>query len=131
MELKSYKETGNRRLHRVVAEKALGKPLPLQAEVHHADLTKSIDSPLVICQDSEYDKLLHTRTTVLRAGGNPNTDSWCSYKKHAAPLNHFYFRMNGKITTTCKVCNAEKERIRRKSRKMEMSNMSEMDTTPN
>ena len=63
--------------HLVRAVRALGKPLPAHAEVHHADLSKRADAPLVICQDTAYHQLLHIRTRVLRAGGNPNTQRLC------------------------------------------------------
>jgi hypothetical protein len=64
-------------LHRVRAERALGKPLPPGAEVHHADGTKRDDAPLVICQDRSYHQLLHRRMRIVKAGGNPNTDKVC------------------------------------------------------
>lgn len=66
------------RWHVARAERALGKPLPLRAVVHHADGSKSDDAPLVICQDQAYHMLLHARTRVKAAGGNPNTDRICS-----------------------------------------------------
>lgn len=60
--------------HVIVAEKAIGKPLPLGAEVHHVNEDKSDNRPenLVICQDRAYHKLLHVRATAMAACGNPN-----------------------------------------------------------
>jgi HNH endonuclease len=50
-------------LHVLVAEKALGKPLPKGAIVHHVDGNTLNNAPsnLVICQDQAYHCLLHKR----------------------------------------------------------------------
>lgn len=68
---------GDRRLHRVRAEQALGKPLPPRAVVHHADGSKGDTAPLVICENQAYHRLLHSRMRIKAAGGNPNTDAIC------------------------------------------------------
>jgi hypothetical protein len=79
---KGYKTTGsrgeNQRVHRVRAERALGRPLPPRAVVHHADGSIRADAPLVICQDQAYHRLLHYRMRIQRAGGNPNTEKICT-----------------------------------------------------
>ena len=67
----------SRKAHLIKAEQVLGRPLPLGACVHHADGTKNEYAPLVICQDHGYHMLLHARTRVVKAGGNPNTDKIC------------------------------------------------------
>lgn len=67
------KVNGVQRLrHVLIAEKALGKPLPKGAEVHHFDEDRSNDSPhnLVICPSRSYHKLLHRRQNALNACGN-------------------------------------------------------------
>jgi hypothetical protein len=53
--------------HILIAEKALGKPLPLKVIVHH-----HTPEQLVICQDQAYHLLLHVRTRALRACGHAN-----------------------------------------------------------
>jgi hypothetical protein len=53
--------------HRVIAEKAFGKPLPDKAIVHHAngDGYDNRRSNLVICENDAYHKLLHLRKKKL------------------------------------------------------------------
>lgn len=80
---------GREYVHRVRAERALGKPLPDGAEVHHLDGTKNADAPLVICQDVAYHRLLHMRERLLRRGGNPNTEKWCSDCRAPRPKSEF------------------------------------------
>lgn len=99
------------RIHRVRAEAALGRPLPKGAEVHHVDGTKNVTSQLVICQDRAYHRLLHTRSKIIRHGGDPNCDSWCSACKKPKPRTEFYRRKAtsghkkaGTLTTVCREC---------------------------
>lgn len=68
-----------RPLHVLIAEHALGKPMPRQAIVHHIDENKLNNSPsnLAICQDRAYHLLIHKRMRILAAGGNPNTEKIC------------------------------------------------------
>lgn len=85
----NYEKQQGRRIHAIRAEKALGKPLPLGAVVHHADGSKASDAPLVICQDHGYHSHLHARMRVLAVGGNPNTQKVCSGCKQVKNKTEF------------------------------------------
>jgi hypothetical protein len=60
--------------HVAVAERAIGRPLPKGAVVHHIDENKHNNAPrnLVICQDKAYHNLLHRRERALRECGDPD-----------------------------------------------------------
>jgi hypothetical protein len=69
-----YRKIGQRPAHVVIAERALGKPLPAGAQVHHVDGDRYNNNPtnLVVCQDQSYHWLLHRRRAALIATGDPN-----------------------------------------------------------
>ena len=71
----AYIGSGVRREHVQVAQKALGKPLPAGAEVHHVDGDTKNNDPrnLVICPSRAYHALLHIRQEALDATGNANS----------------------------------------------------------
>jgi hypothetical protein len=56
---------------RRLAEKALGKPLPKGAVIHHIDGSSLNDIPtnLVVCPSHAYHMLLHARTRQLKKEG--------------------------------------------------------------
>ncbi len=60
--------------HIIVAETALGKPLPEGAVVHHANEIKSDNRPenLVVCPDEGYHRLIHSRMRAFAESGNPD-----------------------------------------------------------
>lgn len=84
------------REHILIAEKALGKPLPPEAVVHHIDHDKSNNrrGNLVICQDQAYHLLLHHREKALKACGNPNFRACRFCKKWDDPNNMVYTKVN-------------------------------------
>lgn len=93
-------------LHRQRAERALGKPLPPGALVHHADGTTGDHAPLVICPDDAYHMLLHRRMRIKAAGGNPNTDLICSkcktVKHHSSfPIKRTSVTGHGRWCQSC------------------------------
>lgn len=68
--------------HIFIAESAIRKYLPLQAQVHHVDGDgrNNENSNLVICENDAYHKLLHQRARAYKATGNPNMRK-CPYCK--------------------------------------------------
>lgn len=94
----SKQDRNNRSIyeHVLVAEKALGKPLPDGAVVHHVDGNGENNTPsnLVICPSQKYHLMLHQRMAAKQACSNP---SWrkCYYcKKYDDPKN-LYLRPKG------------------------------------
>lgn len=93
---------GSPLVHVQRAERALGHPLPLGAQIHHPDGDRgNPNARLVICQDQKFHGLLHKRARIKKMGGNPNTDAYCSVCRQIKPLAAF--TRNGKISR-CREC---------------------------
>lgn len=104
-----------RLVHRLRAERALGKPLPEGVVVHHADGTTRDQAPLVICQNEAYHQLLHARMRIKAAGGNPNTDRICAYCHGVKPIDHFNpsaAQLGNFGKWHCRSCPVRNDRIR-------------------
>jgi hypothetical protein len=102
--------------HVVIAESALGKYLPPNAQVHHVDDNEhnNANSNLVICQDQAYHQLLHVRARILKAGGNPNTDGLCK-NCGPKPLELFHRQSSNQSTgrqNICRDCRRTADRAR-------------------
>lgn len=101
---------GNRKKyeHRLLAEKALGRPLDKQNQIHHF-VGKDNAQGLVICEDDAYHKLLHIRQRVLEAGGDPNADKICSRCKSIKPTTDFpkTRRNSDGLHCYCRTCSAD------------------------
>lgn len=110
------------REHVAVAERALGRPLPAGAIVHHVDHDRSnnANTNLVICHDQAYHQLLHALERVLRAGGRPFLDKICGRCKAVLPLDQFSPSKNHGRTVpamACKPCRAADARAQRANRR--------------
>ncbi len=99
--------------HVLIAEKALGKPLPAGCEVHHA-AGKEDNSKLVICQDHAYHMLIHRRTRIIAAGGTPGLHQICSCCKTLKPTSSFGPQKGAidGLRGYCRICHNTKERQR-------------------
>lgn len=84
------------RPHVHVAERIMGKRLPIGAVVHHYNENRKDNSPpnLVVCQDQAYHLLLHARKRIRDAGGNPNTDKICGRCEKVKPKTEFHLSPN-------------------------------------
>ena len=84
-----YRVFNKKAEHIIVAEKALGKPLPVGAVVHHMDENKLNNTPsnLVICQDAKYHNLIHQRMRAYDACGHADWLKCVYCKQYDAPEN--------------------------------------------
>lgn len=87
----------------LIAEKALGKPIPLGRPVHHVDEDKSNDSSnnFVICESTNYHHFLHQRKRAYDACGNA---SWrkCSICKKYDSVDKLYVYQKYSYHRECK-----------------------------
>ena len=76
------------REHILIAERALGKPLPSGSMVHHSNKQKEVNenSNLTICQDNDYHQLIHQRMRAHKTCGHADWRK-CSYCKAYSPVS--------------------------------------------
>lgn len=99
-------------VHILIAEQALGRLLPNGVEVHHVDedRTNYANRNLVICQDKAYHRLLHVRSRVIHAGGDPDTEricATCRALKLFAEFNRSAADKNTGLQQQCRQCSRE------------------------
>lgn len=97
--------------HLLVAEKALGRPIPVGVEVHHwnENVSDNKNENLVVCNDLSYHRLLHVRREAFYQSGVA-TYRKCSFcKKWDAPES-LKFRPRSQFHRECQ---NEYMRIRR------------------
>lgn len=111
------------REHILVAERAIGGPLPPKAVVHHHDEDRANNTPanLVICQDGAYHQMLHARMRFIADGVDPNTEQRCTGKcRTVKPLGAFYPKLprwNGRYSR-CIECDKSSRADKRKAEAM-------------
>lgn len=94
--------------HVAIAEAAIGKRLPSGAVVHHVDGNKfnNANTNLVVCDSQAYHMLLHARTRVVEAGGDPDIQAVCSKCCELKRLDEFHrnaYKFMGRHDA-CKTC---------------------------
>jgi len=95
--------------HVLVAERALGRTLPIGAEVHHVDGDgmNNAGTNLVICPSRAYHRLLHVRQRALDACGHGGWRKcpFCKRYDDTANMSHQQPRRNpsgGFVHAACK-----------------------------
>ncbi len=107
---------GNVLEHRWIASKVLGKPLSSRAVVHHVDGNKrnNENDNLIICEDSDYHRVLHVRERALRACGNPNWRK-CSICKEYDASSNLYYSKSGNNYRHVRCHNKYKLKLKRRN----------------
>lgn len=107
-----YHRIGDKITHITIVEKALGRPIPQGAEIHHVNgIRHDNDSQwnLVLCPNHAYHMLLERRTKALEACGNANFVRCQHCKRYDDISNGIYFDNRGTIYHT--KCHSEYTRV--------------------
>lgn len=98
--------------HVLIAEKALGKPLPQPTRIHHwGSLIEN--RKIVICNDGGYHAVLHRRTTALKECSHAHWKKCWICKKYDKPENLLFCR-NSFRHRMCGINHCKEYRRRRK-----------------
>lgn len=103
--------------HVRIAEKALGKTLPPEAVVHHANRNRADNrnENLVICPNRAYHNLIHARMDAMDACGNPDwrkcryckkydaLENLCTYQTRAGTYQYWHETRRGQCQTSSEV----------------------------
>jgi hypothetical protein len=81
--------------HILIAEKVLGKSLPLEAVIHH-----HTPNQLIVCQDQAYHLYIHQREKAYRACGHANWRK-CQFCKQYDGPNKMYITKNHSYHNYC------------------------------
>lgn len=94
---RGYKPRRGSYLHIQIAERALGKPLPAGAVVHHIDLNPRNNSTnnLVVCPSQKYHFLLHRRQRALNAGYPAHYLRCNACKQYGNPTEMYVYEKKG------------------------------------
>ena len=101
--------------HVLIVEKVLGRLLPSCHPIHHVDRNPANNrhDNLVVLQSTAEHNELHRKLRVLRAGGNPWTQSRCSGQCKRYKDNAEFYPTRPGVTRVCKACWAlHRERVR-------------------
>jgi HNH endonuclease len=94
-------EAGKRAVleHVLIAERALGKPLPAGAQVHHVDGNRGNNARanLVICDSGSYHQLLHRRARAFKASGHADWRKCHICQQYDDPANLRSYKPSGLI----------------------------------
>lgn len=98
-------------VHCLVAERALGKPLPNGAQVHHVDENRLnySNNNLVICPSNAYHRFIHQRLNAYNACGHADWRK-CQFCQTYSPTSEMKQRTSGPF------CHAECERADARAR---------------
>lgn len=108
--------------HILMAERALRRPLPEKAVVHHHDEIRDHNVPgnLVICEDAKYHQALHQRMRAMKACGNPNARAcrYCGRYDRQEEISIYTYK-NGWISGQHRACHAARQLRRWKLKQQE------------
>jgi hypothetical protein len=108
--------------HTLVMEKALGRFLAPQEEIHHINKITSDNriENLHLCRNKTEHREIHRRLRITELGGDPDKDRICRKCRLLKPLSEFSPSSSyGKKVpaSACKPCSAEVQRQRRLNRR--------------